>query len=185
MRGTLRCLAVAALIVVLGCSDTGDEMREASPSGTDSTTVASTNGTTAFGNDVGLRVLVSANSFEKTLARAEAAINDEGLAIIARVDHAGAARKAGLELAPSTVLIFGRAEAGTPLIAAAPTTAIDLPIKLLVWQESSGEVDNIVRIAFNEPAYLAWRHEIPADAEPLDAIGAVVARIANQATKPH
>jgi uncharacterized protein (DUF302 family) len=184
MRRTLWWLGVAAPIAVLSCSDTGDEIREAPPSATDSTAVASTSGTTAFGDDVGLRVLVSANSFDKTLGQAEAAVNDEGLAIIARVDHSAAARKAGLDLAPSTVLIFGRAEAGTPLIAAAPTAAIDLPAKLLVWQEPSDNAEGIVRVAFNEPAYLAWRHEIPADTEPLADIGAAVARIASQAIKP-
>jgi len=183
MRRRLRCLIVAAPIVV-GCSGTSDDMREAPPSVTDSTAVASTGGTTAFGDDVGLRVLVSANSFEKTLAQAEAAVNDEGLAIIARVDHSAAAQKAGLDLAPSTVLIFGRAEAGTPLIAMAPTAAIDLPAKLLIWQERGGEAGGMVRVVFNEPAYLAWRHDIPADAEPLVDIGAAVARIASQAVKP-
>jgi uncharacterized protein (DUF302 family) len=158
-------------------------MREAPPSAADSTAVASAR-TTAFGEDVGLRVLLSANSFEKTVTRAETAVADEGLTMIARVDHAEAARAAGLELAPSTVLIFGRAEAGTPLIDAAPTAAIDLPAKLLIWQEKSAGAEGVVRVAFNQSAYLAWRHEIPSDIESLDNIGAAVARIANQAIKP-
>lgn len=183
MRRAIRCLIVAAPIIVGGCSDAGDEMREAPPSAVDSSAVASAS-PTAFGEDVGLRVLLSANSFEKTVTRAEGAITDEELTIIARVDHAEAARKAGLELAPSTVLIFGRAEAGTPLIDAAPTAAIDLPAKLLIWQEKSAGAEGVVRVAFNESAYLAWRHDIPADTESLDNIGAVVARIANQSIKP-
>ena len=183
MRRALRCLIVATPIVLGGCSDAGDEMREAPPSGADSTAVASVR-TTAFGEDVGLRVLLSANSFEKTVTRAETAVTDEGLTLIARVDHADAARKAGLELAPSTVLIFGRPEAGTPLIDVAPTAAIDLPAKLLIWQEKSDGAEGVVRVAFNQPAYLAWRHEVPADTESLDNIGAAVARVANQAIKP-
>ncbi len=183
MRRALRCFIVAAPIVVGGCSNAGDGMREAPPSAEDSTAVASAS-PTAFGDDVGLRVLLSANSFEKTVTRAEAAVTDEGLTIITRVDHAKAAREAGLELAPSTVLIFGRAEAGTPLIDATPTAAIDLPAKLLIWQEKSDGTEGVVRVAFNESAYLAWRHEIPADTESLDNIGAAVARIANQAVKP-
>lgn len=182
MRRALRYLIVAAPIVFGGCSNAGDEMREAPPSAADSTAVASASHT-AFGEDVGLRVLLSANSFEKTVTRAEAAVADEGLTIIARVDHAEAAREAGLELAPSTVLIFGRADAGTPLIDAAPTAAIDLPAKLLIWQEKS-QGEGVVRVAFNQSGYLAWRHKIPADTESLDNIGAAVARIANQAIKP-
>lgn len=183
MRRALRCLIVAAPIIFGGCSNAGDEIREAPPSATDSTAVASAS-KTAFGEDVGLRVLLSANSFEKTVTRAEAAVADEGLTLIARVDHAEAARAAGLDLAPSTVLIFGRAEAGTPLIDAAPTAAIDLPAKLLIWQEKSEAAEGVVRVAFNQSAYLAWRHDVPADTESLDNIGTAVARVANQAIKP-
>lgn len=182
MRRALRSLVVAAPIIFGGCSNAG-EIREAPPRAADSTAVTSASDT-AFGENVGLRVLLSANSFDKTVTRAEAAIADEGLAIIARVDHAEAAREAGLELAPSTVLIFGRAEAGTPLIDAAPTAAIDLPAKLLIWQEKSQGAEGVVRVAFNQSAYLAWRHEIPADTESLDLIGAAVARIANHAITP-
>jgi uncharacterized protein (DUF302 family) len=107
--------------------------------------------------DNGLVHLASPYSVMDTLARLEKIVLGKGLAILARIDHSGDAAKAGLEMQPAHLLIFGNAKAGTPVMIAAPTAAIDLPLKALVWQESDGAV----WLSYNSPAWLQERHHIP------------------------
>jgi uncharacterized protein (DUF302 family) len=87
----------------------------------------------------------------------EALITAKGLTVFARIDHSGEAAKVGLEMQPTELLIFGSPKSGTPLMIAAPTLAIDLPLKALVWQD----VDGVVWLSYNSPEYLQQRHEIP------------------------
>jgi uncharacterized protein (DUF302 family) len=75
------------------------------------------------------------------------------------VDHSGEAEKAGLKMRPTQLLIFGSPKAGTPLMIASPTLAIDLPLKALVWEDADGRV----WVSYNSPDYLQQRHGIPAD----------------------
>jgi uncharacterized protein (DUF302 family) len=77
--------------------------------------------------------------------------------VFALVDHSGEAEKAGLQMPPTKLLIFGSPKAGTPLMIAAPSIAIDLPLKLLVWED----VDGKAWISYNTPAYLQARHSLP------------------------
>jgi uncharacterized protein (DUF302 family) len=107
--------------------------------------------------DNGLVHLASPYSVMETLARLEKIVLGKGLAILARIDHSGDAAKAGLEMQPAHLLIFGNAKAGTPVMIAAPTAAIDLPLKALVWQESDGAI----WLSYNSPAWLQERHHIP------------------------
>jgi uncharacterized protein (DUF302 family) len=81
-----------------------------------------------------------------------------GMAIVARIDHAAAAAQFGLELRPAEVLIFGNPQAGTPLMQKAPTAAIDLPLKALVWQGAAGKI----WIGYNDPLWIAQRHGVDA-----------------------
>ncbi len=83
---------------------------------------------------------LSAFGFEETLARISGAIEAAGLRIFARIDHAENARKAGLEMPPATVLIYGNAKGGTPVMLAAPPAALDLPLRVLVRQAGAGVV---------------------------------------------
>jgi len=76
---------------------------------------------------------------------------------IARIDHSGDAARAGLKMNPTELLIFGSSKAGTPLMLASPTAAIDLPLKALAWSDADGNV----RLSYNSPEYLAERHSIP------------------------
>ncbi len=101
----------------------------------------------------------SVHSVAETLARLEALLRSKGLLIFARIDHSGEAAKAGLEMRPTELLIFGSPKAGTPLMIAAPTLALDLPLKALVWQDAEGKV----WLSANTPEYMEQRHGVPHD----------------------
>jgi len=107
--------------------------------------------------DNGMVHLHSRYSVSETIARLEAAITARGVPIHARIDHSGDAAKAGLEMRPTELILFGNAKAGTPLMVAAPTLAIDLPLKALAWQDADGNV----WLSYNGPEYLQKRHGIP------------------------
>ena len=107
----------------------------------------------------GLIHLASRHTVEETMDRLEALISERGVTIFARVDHSGEAAKVGLTMRPTKLLIFGSPKGGTPLMQAAPTLAIDLPLKALFWQDAEGKV----WLTYNDPAYLQQRHNFPAD----------------------
>lgn len=105
------------------------------------------------------------------LAKIEGARGAKGVKVFAHINHSGEAKAAGLELRPTEVLIFGNPKAGTPLMQKASTVAIDLPLKVLVWQDDQGHV----HVAWNSPDYLAQRHGLPAEAgKPLGAVGGLI-----------
>jgi uncharacterized protein (DUF302 family) len=95
----------------------------------------------------------------ETMARLEAAVKAKGIHIHVSIDHSGDAAAAGLTMRPTHLLIFGNAKAGTPLMVAAPTLAIDLPLKALVWEDEAG----LVWLSYNSPEYLRQRHDFSED----------------------
>jgi uncharacterized protein (DUF302 family) len=101
----------------------------------------------------------SSYSVPETLARLQSIVKEKGLAVFATIDHSGEAEKAGLKMRPTQLLIFGSPKAGTPLMVAAPSLAIDLPLKALAWQDGEGQV----WLSYNSPEYLQQRHGFPAD----------------------
>lgn len=105
----------------------------------------------------GLRILPTRNSVAAILKRIQDLAHERGLTIFAQIDFSGDAERAGLTLPPTGMIIFGNPKAGTPLIAATPTVAIDLPLKILAWQDASGET----WIGYNDPEYLETRHRFP------------------------
>lgn len=107
----------------------------------------------------GLVHLESPYSVNETINRLVELLRSKGIPIHARIDHSGDAARAGLTMNPTELLIFGNAKAGTPLMIAAPTVAIDLPLKALGWQDSNGTV----RLSYNSPGYLATRHSVPGE----------------------
>jgi uncharacterized protein (DUF302 family) len=107
--------------------------------------------------DNGMVHLDSLYSVAETVERVLRAIAAKGLTLFARIDHAAGAAAVGLSMPPSELLIFGNAKAGTPLMLAAPTAAIDLPLKALVWQDLEGRV----RLSFNTAEYMQSRHRFP------------------------
>jgi uncharacterized protein (DUF302 family) len=107
----------------------------------------------------GIVDLPSRYSVPETLARLQSILKEKGVTIFALVDHSGEAAKAGLEMRPTQLLIFGSPKAGTPLMVAAPSAAIDLPLKALAWEDAQGKV----WLSYNAPEYLQNRHGIPAE----------------------
>jgi uncharacterized protein (DUF302 family) len=107
--------------------------------------------------DNGMVHLASSHSFSETLDRLESTLRTRGIAEFARIDHSGEAAKVGLKMHPTQVVIFGSPKAGTPLMVAAPTLAIDLPLKALVWEDAGGKV----WVSYNTAEYLKQRHGIP------------------------
>jgi len=101
----------------------------------------------------------SSYSVPETLKRLESLLQAKNLAIFARVDHSGEAEKVGLAMRPTQLVLFGSPKAGTPLMVASPTLAIDLPLKALIWQDADGQV----WLSYNSPDYLKQRHGFPDD----------------------
>lgn len=99
----------------------------------------------------------SNHSVEQTVERLKGILQAKGVTLFALVDHSGEAEKVGTKMPPTKLLIFGSPKAGTPLMLAAPSIAIDLPLKILVWEDSKGKV----WVSYNSPAYLQERHGMP------------------------
>jgi uncharacterized protein (DUF302 family) len=107
----------------------------------------------------GLIVVASAHGPGETMQKLMTALGEKGLAVLAHIDHAGAAARAGLELRPTDLLVFGNPKGGTPLMQAEQTMGIDLPLKALVWQDQDGKT----WLGYNDPAWLAKRHGVEND----------------------
>ena len=127
----------------------------------------------------GLITVSSSFGPEETMKRLEAEVRATGMTVFARVDHAAGAAEAGLPLRPTDLLIFGAARGGTPLMQAAQTIGIDLPLKALVWQDEEGKTF----LSYNDPAYLTHRHGLADQVKPVvDAMTGALKAIAAKAT---
>ena len=104
----------------------------------------------------GLVSLKSSYSAAETMNRFETIAKNKGLNIFARINHTAGAAKIGKTLRPTEVLIFGNPQGGTPFIECAQTVGIDLPLKVLVWEDAAGQV----WLGYNDPVYLAKRHGV-------------------------
>ena len=109
--------------------------------------------------DHGIVSVLSSHSVDETVAKAEALLHEKNVKIFALVDHSGEAKEAGLQMRPTKLLIFGNPKAGTPLMVASPSAAIDLPLKLLIWEDADGKT----WVTYNSPKYLLDRHALPPD----------------------
>lgn len=105
-------------------------------------------------------------SVPETMDRLVAVLQSRGMTVFARIDHAAEAEKVGLKMRPTQLLIFGNPKGGTPLMVAAPTVAIDLPFKALVWEDGDGKV----WLGYNTPEYLKYRHRIEGKDEALKTL---------------
>ncbi|WP_458184990.1 DUF302 domain-containing protein [Haladaptatus sp. NG-WS-4] len=149
----------------------------AAPAGANQETTTQTTGTET-GEENGLVTVESEQDFDETVGRIEADIeNIEALTLLTTVDHAENAQSVGLDLPPTTLLIFGNPQVGTPLMQASRTIGIDLPQKMLVWQD--GET---VNVTYNDPQYLADRHGIEGRRQQLRAIAEVLRALAEGRT---
>ena len=127
----------------------------------------------------GLTTLPSTFGPKDTMDRLEAEVKAKGMTVFARIDHAAGAAQAGLKLRPTEVIIFGNATAGTPLMQANQSIGIDLPLKVLVWEDSTGKV----WLSYNEPAWLAKRHRLGPESTT-QAMAAGLHALARKATEP-
>jgi uncharacterized protein (DUF302 family) len=112
--------------------------------------------------DRGIADLPSNHSVDETVERLQNILQERGLTLFALVDHSGEAEKVGLDMPPTKLVIFGSPKAGTPLMLAAPSVALDLPLKILVWQDGDGRA----WVSYNTPEYLRERHGFPAELVP-------------------
>ena len=107
----------------------------------------------------GIIDIPSNHSVDQTVERLKGILEAKRVNLFALVDHSGEAEKIGMKMPPTKLLIFGSPKAGTPVMLAAPSIAIDLPLKVLVWEDSQGKV----WVSYNSPAYLQERHSVPPD----------------------
>jgi uncharacterized protein (DUF302 family) len=112
-----------------------------------------------IGTDKGIVDIPSHHPVDETVNRLKAILEAKGVTLFALVDHSGEADRAGMKMPPTKLLIFGSPKAGTPVMLAAPSIAIDLPLKILVWQGADAKT----WISYNAPEYLRERHNVPAD----------------------
>jgi uncharacterized protein (DUF302 family) len=127
----------------------------------------------------GLTTVPSHFAPKETMDRVETEIGERGMNVFARIDHAAGAAEAGLTLRPTELIIFGNARGGTPLMQSVQTVGIDLPLKLLVWEDAAGKT----WISYNEPAWIAQRHHV-SDAQPIvnkmaDLLSAILRKAAD------
>jgi uncharacterized protein (DUF302 family) len=108
--------------------------------------------------DKGIRTLASAGGVDATLNRLESLAKSHGVSIFGRINFSRDAAAVGMQLAPMQLLILGSPASGTPLMAAVPSVALDLPLKVLAWQDECGRC----WLSFNAPEYLQRRHDFPA-----------------------
>ena len=101
----------------------------------------------------------SNHSLDETVKKLKGILEAKGITLFVLVDHSGEAAKAGMKMRPTKLLIFGNPKAGTPVMLAAPSSAIDLPLKILVWEDVQGKV----WITYNTPSYLQKRHNLPSE----------------------
>jgi uncharacterized protein (DUF302 family) len=116
---------------------------------------------------------------EETMKRLETEVKAKGLTVFAHVDHAAGAAAVGMQLRPTDLLIFGNAKGGTPLMQSAQSIGIDLPLKMLVWQDAEGAT----WVSYNDPAWLTHRHGLDEGAKVIvNALTSALNAIATKAT---
>jgi uncharacterized protein (DUF302 family) len=125
----------------------------------------------------GIVDLPSNHSVDQTVEKLRGILAAKGVTLFALVDHSGEAEKAGLKMPPTKLLIFGSPKAGTPVMLATPSIAIDLPLKILVWQDDAGKV----WVSYNSPEYLRERHSVPPELVPTLAVVEALAAKAAEA----
>jgi len=128
----------------------------------------------------GLIVVESPHDVATTIDKLETVLGSKGMNVFGRVNHAANAAKVDLELRPTELLIFGNPKAGTPLMLCSQSIAIDLPQKMLAWQDENGQVF----LGYNDPAYLKSRHSSEGCDKVFDNISGALANFAKAATAP-
>jgi len=125
----------------------------------------------------GLTSIESTFGPKETMDRLEAEIRQKGMNVFARIDHAAGAANVGLALAPTELIIFGNPRGGTPLMQSVQTVGIDLPLKVLVWQDAA----NKTWLSYNEPGWIAQRHGVAGAESTIDKMADLLSAMAREA----
>ena len=121
----------------------------------------------------GLVEVASPYMVDETVKRLESVLAERGVRVFAVIDHSGEAEKVGMKMPPTKLVIFGNPKGGTPVMVAAPSVAIDLPLKALVAEDAAGKV----WVSYNSPEYLQQRHGVPEELiKNIAVVGALVAK---------
>ncbi|TCV90606.1 DUF302 domain-containing protein [Sulfurirhabdus autotrophica] len=132
----------------------------------------------AYAED-GMKDKASKFGFQETVTKLESVINEKGLTLFAKIDHAEGAKQAGLVMRPATVMIFGNPKGGTPFMVAEPKSAIDFPLKALVWENAEGKVF----VSYTTVSEIVHRHKISGQEELTKKLDGLLAGIAKTATE--
>jgi uncharacterized protein (DUF302 family) len=125
--------------------------------------------------DRGIIDTPSNHSVDETVEKLKGILQAKAVSLFALVDHSGEAEKVGMKMRPTKLLIFGSPKAGTPVMLAAPSSAIDLPLKILIWEDAQGKV----WVSYNSPVYLQERHGLPRELlQNLAAVETLAAAVA-------
>ena len=130
--------------------------------------------------NAGLVTLSSAHSASETVERMKALLVKKGIQLFAHIDHASEAKNVGLALRPTQVLIFGNPKAGTPLMQSRQTIGLDLPLRVLVWEDEAGKV----WLNYHPPSFLAQLHLVSDREEAVKSLDAGISALARTATSP-
>lgn len=130
--------------------------------------------------DNGLVTIKSANDVQSTTDKLVKALNSKGMTVFEVIDHAKGAASIGTELPPTMLVIFGNPKVGTPLMKCSRTAAIDLPQKMLIWTDDTGQT----WLAYNDPAYMAKRHDVKGCDEAIKKVTGALGKFSAVATAP-
>ena len=128
----------------------------------------------------GLISVKSSHNVKATADRLEDTLNQKGMTVFIRINHAAGAQKVGKKLRPTELIVFGNPKVGTPLMQCSQSVGIDLPQKALIWQDDQGQV----WLSYNDPNYLAQRHGISECTEVIKKVEKALSNFAKAATKP-
>ena len=174
----MRFLLLAPLLALAACGDAADVLgndEAVTPAGNDTgETEAEGAAVSSYGN--GVVTLESQNNVATTVSRLEQALEENGFGVVAKLDHQANAGRVDLSMPPATVIFFGKAEVGTPLMQESPEAALDLPQRMAVYRKDGKTV-----IAYNDPVWLASRHGIVGQGGRLDTISAALEQLAQVA----
>jgi uncharacterized protein (DUF302 family)/uncharacterized membrane protein YidH (DUF202 family) len=173
-RPSSLAIAVAALLAVLGLAMAIYLISVREPSQEHLETSKEKSMTSDPGN--GIVTIPSQHSVDQTVERLEKILQGIGVKLFALIDHSGEAEKVGLHMRPTKLLMFGNPKAGTPLMLASPSVAIDLPLKVLVSEDANGKVWT----SFNSPTYIQARHGLSQDFVQNIAIAGTLAAKASE-----
>ena len=170
-RPSAQAIAVAVILALIGLAMAAYLVSIRSSTSSNSSTREEVPVQAQPAADNGIAKIPSNHSVDETVERLKGILQTKGVTLFALVDHSGEAEKVGLKMLPAKLLIFGSPKAGTPLMVAAPSIALDLPLKILVSEDSHGKV----WVSYNRPAYLLERHGLPQTLLPNIAVIEAVA----------